>query len=177
MRGLADALPVLPSKAVVDAERALADAALGRERKRQREIVDDHDSQSKKRLHRSIWDNMLPEDRKEFADLAAYYYVHYKVPLSSLSTKSFMPGGLNGDASVHGLQVARRQLALYAKEVYAATHAHLDDVRAFLAEAALGDMCPADVKAQAEKLVKPCDEMLDAVDIRVHLAGIEFDNL
>ncbi len=177
MRELAEALPTLPSRAVVDSERALAEAALGRERKRQRQIVEDYESQGKKRLHRTIWDNMLPEDRKEFADLAAYYDDEYKVPLSFLSSKSFMPGGLNGDASVHGLQLARRQLAVYARNVYVATHERLDDVRAFLADVARGDLSAESVKAQAEKLVKPCDEMLDAVDIRVHLAGIEFDNL
>jgi hypothetical protein len=32
-----------------------------------------------------------------------------------------MPGGLNGDASVHGLHLARRQLALYAKTAHVAS--------------------------------------------------------
>jgi hypothetical protein len=163
--------------AVVDSERALTEAALSRERKRHRTIVADFVAQGKKRLHRTIWDNMLPEDRKEFVDVAAYYESHFKVPLSALSSKSFVPRALNGDARVHGLHLARRQLALYAKKVYVATHEKLDDVRAFLADIARGALSPEESKDQAEKLVKPCDDMLDSVDIRVYLAGIEYDNL
>jgi hypothetical protein len=108
MKDLSEALPALPSRAVVDSERALAEAALSRERKRHRTIVEYVEAQGKKRLHRTIWDNMLPEDRKELVDLAAYYESHCKVPLSALITKSIIPGGLNGDASVHGLHLARR---------------------------------------------------------------------
>jgi hypothetical protein len=68
-------------------------------------------------------------------------------------------------------------LASYAKKVYVATHEKLEDVRAFLADVARGALSPEEIKDQAEKLVTPCDDMIDAVDIRVHLAGVEFDNL
>jgi hypothetical protein len=64
MNDLAEALPALPSRAVVDSEPALAEAAVSRERKRQRIIVKDVEAQGKKRLHPTIWDNMLPEDHQ-----------------------------------------------------------------------------------------------------------------
>jgi hypothetical protein len=177
MQDLANALPEVPSTAALNAERKEATEALRQKRAREHELHRAETVKKLKLLHTSVWDQMRPEDRESFVRLKEHYNKTGKVSLKELCDPSvfLVPGAAKADTSVHALLVAQRSLALFAKSVHAATVPYLDDLRQFVAQLEQANGVSAAVKAEAAKHVEHLTAVVDAVDIRMHLHGLEFE--
>lgn len=124
-------------------------------------------------IHPIIWKVMRHQDREEFVSIAEAVESKGSVPLAMLAEKVLMPGKASVSSSVHEYMSAQKRLAVFAKGVHSASESYCNVVHDFLSELASSDSAvSSEVRAQAEEVSKAFAEIMNAIDLRVHVPNV-----
>jgi hypothetical protein len=180
MNDVASALDAVErQEAIQAAERREANQALAEKRARQHQEETEQSHKQQKLLHKCIWDNMRPSDRAELLSVKDKYNRDGRISLKILCdpSKNLMPGAGYAESSVHALVTARRSLALFAKSVHVCSENNLGRIQRFLEGLQQSSEIPEHTKNELVDICNCVEELVSAVDVRVHLSSIDFDNL
>jgi hypothetical protein len=155
-----------------DAERLWRENAERQEQKRRRiEVL------GRKHLHPAVWKEMRHEDRQEFDDMAKYYEEHAKISMKHLCGTSLMPGKAGASGGVHAYLHAQLQLARFAKGVHVVSEEKSNRVLDFLTNLQDNSMVPDDVRQASVDVCDIFREIMNAIDLPVHVPSVRMDNV